>query len=186
MASVEQTLTERLLSRSESDKKLKTICFELFKLKQQEQEVKEKYGELQGRLKQYFKKSGDKSLQFSVAGRNYRVTNVEPKTIVWNVEKLRKRLKENNVDSSVVKQVFENKYSINDWEGFTSVLKKHGMKPQDVIPFLDIQRKVNQKRINELSEVGEITEKDIEGCYELTDGSGYVKLSDWETENEAK
>ena len=45
-------------------------------------------------------------------------------------------------------------------------------------------KKVNQKKMNELSEIGEIDKEDIEGCYELKEAEGYLKISVKELENE--
>ena len=45
-------------------------------------------------------------------------------------------------------------------------------------------KKVNQKKMNELSEIGEIDKEDIKGCYELKKAKGYLKISVEELENE--
>lgn len=184
MENAERTHSERLLTKKQSDVKLKQICMDLFKVRQQQQEMKERYGVLQAKLKEYFGTSGDKSLQYSVGNRSFKVTDVSPQRIVWDCDKLRERLKQREVDSSVIKKVIESSYAIVDWDGFVSVLKKFGVKPNDVLPFLEVQRKVNQKKIDELSEIGEITKEDIDGCFEVQQTEGYLKFGEWEVEEE--
>ena len=184
MENVEKIPTERLLTKTKKDEKLRNICFELFKLRQQEQQAKEKYGELQSQLKDYFGKSGDKSLQFSVGERSYRVTDVSPKKIIWDVEKLRERLKERGVSIETRAQVIHTDYSISNWGGFCEFLSERGIKSSDVLKFIEAQRKVVQKKMDELSEIGEIKAEDIEGCYTVEQTNGYVKLSEWENEPE--
>lgn len=184
MENVEKIPMERLLTKTKKDEKLRNICFELFKLRQQEQQAKERYGELQSKLKAYFCKSGDKSLQFSVGERSYRVTDVSPKKIIWDVKKLRERLRKRGVSIETRAQIIHTDYFISNWGGFCEFMSERGIKPSDVVPFLDVQSKVNQKKMDELSEIGEITADDIEGCYTVEQTNGYVKLSDWEVEEE--
>ena len=162
-----------LNDRQSVSKPIKKICFEMLKMKQLEQEAKERYGELQAKLKAYFVKSGKTSLQFSENGMRYDVSDANPKQIVWDVDKLR-----GQVSKDIAKQIIETKYGISDWDGFAGFLKSHNIKPSDIVPFLTIERKVKQKKLDELSELGEITDEDVDGCFTVKEINGYVRLNE--------
>lgn len=184
METVEKMNTERTLTNSKQDGKLKKLCFELFKLKLSEQKAKEDYAKAQAEVKAYFAKSKEKSLSFSVGKKSYKVTDVNQKMFVWDSEKLYDKLIDEGMDKEKVKSFISTEVVINDWNGFAEFLKSKGIKAKEVLDFITINRKVDTKKVNQLSEIGEITEKDIEGCYELKDKAGYVTLTEWENEDE--
>ena len=166
------------------DKKIKSICFELFKVKQMEQEAKQKYAEIQSKLKEYFRNKEEKSLQFSVGNKSYKITDVNPQKIVWNIDKLLKQFKANDVDKEVINQIVKKNYTITDWNGFASVLKSYGVPAKEVLEYISVDKKVDQKKMNELSEIGELNETTIEGCYSVEQIEGSVRLSEWENADE--
>lgn len=184
METVEKMNTERTLTNSKKDGKLKKICFDLFKLKIAEQKAKEDYAKTQAELKEYFAKSKEKSLSFTVGNKCYKVTDVNTKEFVWDSDKLYDKLIDEGMDKDLVKSFISTEVAITDWNGFAEFLKSKGIKAKEVSPFIEIKRKVDSKKINQLSEVGDVTEKDIEGCYELKPKAGYVKLTEWENKDE--
>lgn len=184
MADVEKTSSERTLTNSKKDGKLKQICFKLFKLKLDEQKAKEDYAKTQAEIKEYFAKSNEKSLSFTVGNRCYKVTDINSKEFVWDSEKLYDKLIDEGMDKEFVKTFISTDVTITDWNGFSEFLKSKGIKAKEISSFIQINRKVNSKKLNELSELGEVTEKNIEGCYELKQKAGYVKLTDWENKDE--
>lgn len=184
MESVEKTSSERTLTNSKKDEKLKKICFNLFKLKIDEQKVKEDYAKTQAEIKEYFAKSKEKSLSFSIGNKGYKVTDVNTKEFVWDSNKLYDKLIDDGMDKDLVKSFISTEVVITDWNGFAEFLKSKSIKAKEISSFIEIKRKVDSKKINQLSELGEVTEKNIEGCYELKDKAGYVKLTDWENKDE--
>lgn len=181
---MESAQKEKSLKEQQSvSKPIKKICFEMLKLRQAEQEAKQRYAELQTQLKNYFAKSGETNIWFSDNGKRYNITDVNPKKIVWDADKLKQQLELNGC-SDVAKQVIESKFGIADWVGFSKFLKGHGIKASDVVPFLTIERKVNQKKLDELSELGEVTPEDVVGCFTVEQTNGYIKLSEKEEVDE--
>ena len=174
----------RKLQKNSKDNKLKSICIEMFRLKLAEQTAKEKYAELQSKLKGYFEKSSEKGLQYSVDGKSYRVTNVEPVKLIRDVEKLKSQLKQHDVETEIINSVIETSYSISDWKKFVEILSSHGIKAKEVLPIISTQKKVNQKKIDEMSELGYITTEDIDGCYTIEKTNGYCKLTEFEQDDE--
>lgn len=167
------------------DKKIKNICWEYLKAKQQEQEIKQKIAQIQFTVKEYFKSnSGLKSLQFTVGETNYKFTDVNPTKIVWDIEKLLKRFKKNKIDKEIINQVILKEYTVTDWRGFTKVLSGKGISPDEILLFISVDKKVDQKKLNQLSEIGEITDKDIEGCYTVENIVGSLKTTEWEKSHE--
>ena len=156
----------------------------MFKAKLAEQNAKQEYAKLQTQLKGLFAKISEKSLQYSVGDRNYKVTNVDPTKIIWDVEKLQKQLKSHDVDAEIVKTVIESEYTVIDWNKFVSVLSEHGIKAKEVLPCIQVDKTVNQKKIDEMSELGYITPEDIDGCYTVEKTNGYCKLTEWENQKE--
>lgn len=184
MENAEKTSSERVLTNSKKDGKLKKICFDLFKLKLQEQQAKEQYAKTQAELKKYFSGTKEKSLSFVVGEKGYKVTDVNPTKIIWNVEKLLERFKKRKKSKEITQQVIKKSYSISDWEGFVKLLSDNGLKADDVKPFISVESKVDQKKMDNLSEIGEITTEDIEGCYTVEETNGYIKLTDWEMKDD--
>lgn len=175
----------RTLTSNQKDSKLRTLCLDIFKVRLAEQEAKQKYAELQAKLQTYLNKSGEKGLQFPFKGKMYKIVGVKPKTTVWDVEKLTDRLRETKDNSDeLLSQIIETKVTVSDISGFKKMLKEHGIKFKDVKPFLTIDKKVNEKKINELSEVGEMTMEDIDGCYTMQERNGYILPSESEIEDE--
>lgn len=175
----------RTLNNNQRDTKLRSICLELFKARLQEQENKQRYAELQAKLQTYLNKSGEKGLQFPYKGKMYKIVGVKPKKMVWDVDKLIERIKSRYDNSNdLLSQITETKVCISDVSGFKKLLKEYGIKYQDVKPFLSVEKKILDKKVNELSEMGEITMKDIEGCFELQERDGYLLPSESEIEDE--
>ena len=64
-------------------------------------------------------------------------------------------------------QFIEKRYIVNNMQGLVKLLKEAGVNPKQFKKFITVEEKVNQKKINELSEIGEIDKEDIKGCCEL-------------------
>jgi hypothetical protein len=176
---MENAETARTLTNSAKDKKLKTLCLEIFKVRLEEQQAKQRYAELQSTFQALIKKSGDRGLQFPYKGKNYKIINVEPIKITWDIKKLFERFNELK-KCDVLNEVVEVKVNLNDVAGFKKFLKEKDIKWNEIKPFLNIEKKVNQKKMDELSQLGAITEDDIKGCYTVGEGTSYIKPTESE------
>lgn len=160
-----------------STKKINELSLELYKLsnefKTYEQNYKNRKEEIQSQIMAYTKKKGIN--EFSVVSPlgNIKVHPVVNKKIIWDVDKLKTKL-----DNDVFNEVIKKDYKINDMNGLIRYLKSCGVNPNKFKTYIDISQKVDNEKINELSEVGEITEKDIKGCYRIEYSSGYIKFSE--------
>ena len=71
----------------------------------------------------------------------------------------------------------EKEYYISDMHGLVKYLKSCGVDPKKFKKYLIVTEKVNQKKMDELSDIGDITREDIEGCYKLEEANGYLTIN---------
>lgn len=99
-------------------------------------------------------------------------TRVEPKTVVYDAEKMYNYLDKNDRDA-----LFTKSYEIADFEGLVDLMKKHGITPKEFKKFVKVNPRLNEDKLNKLYELGYITMKDIKGCYTVKKSKGYWKIS---------
>lgn len=107
---------------------------------------------------------------------NHKRVNVVPvrqKKVIWDIEKLKGAL-----SRDIQSEVIEKEYRVNDMSGLVKYLKECGVNPKIFKSFIDVSESVNTGRIDELSEIGEIVKKDIEGCYTVELSDPYIKLTE--------
>lgn len=100
------------------------------------------------------------------------VSKVERTSIEWDAEKLSKRLLK-----SVARKVIRKQYRINNMSGLVEYLKSCGVDPKQFAKYLTVEQVVDQQAIERLGELGEISPKDISGCYIVHCQKPYFKLS---------
>ena len=76
-----------------------------------------------------------------------------------------------------IAEIIEKEYHVVDMPGLAKYLKSCGVNPKKFKQYISVEEKVNQQAINELSEIGDITAQDIEGCYELKQAEGYLTIN---------
>lgn len=100
------------------------------------------------------------------------VTKVEKTTIEWFAEKLEKR-----VPKAIARKFIRKQYAIANWPGMVEYLKSLGAKPADFKKFLRVEKTVDEKVIDHLSDIGELTARDIAGCYLVKSQKPYFTIS---------
>lgn len=100
------------------------------------------------------------------------VSMVERTSIVWDAEKLAKRL-----PKSIARKVIRKRYSIANMAGLVEYLKSCGVDPKVFAKYLTIEQEVDQDAVDRLGETGEISVKNISGCYIVHCQKPYFKLS---------
>lgn len=170
-----------MLTNSKQDEKIRYISFKLFKLnqkfKEQEQKYKAEREKLQSEIFKYTNKKGIQSYDFQNGDTGLKFTTVKTKKLVFDLDKLKKKL-----DKELLSEVIKKEYTIKDMDGLIAYLKSCGVDPKKFKSFIDSNETVDEKKINELSEFGEILMDDLEGCYEVKFGTPYVKITDWKIE----
>lgn len=84
----------------------------------------------------------------------------------------------------LIKQFVNKTYTVNNMQGLIEYLKQCGVDAKKFKKFIDITEEVDNDKLNNLSELGELKAKDIKGCYELRLGEPYVKITEMKQDAE--
>lgn len=160
-----------------NDKQAFQDVLEMYRNKQKfealEALYKEQKEKLSIRIRNYMYSRGYSSFDFrSREYGNVRVNHVVRKMIKWDVAKLKKKL-----SPELCAELIEKEYYISNIHGLIKYLKSCGVDPKKFKKYLIVTEKVNQKKMDELSEIGDVTAEDIEGCYQLKEANGYLTIN---------
>ena len=159
-----------------NEKKTIQEVYELYKLENKYKEMKKKYEDKKKKLttsiRNYMFSNGFNSFQYKKGNDLIDVKSITQKRISWDVEKLEKKL-----DKELLNEILDKQYVVNNMEGLIKYLKSCGVNPKQFKKYITIEKKVNQKKFNELSELGDVSLDDVKGCYELNECNGYVKIN---------
>lgn len=161
--------------------KLEQLIFELDELKQTNKEqqdkfqIKKKY--LEKKIDQLLEKKNEVSYSFSDSGIFYKATSVKLKSIEWKINTLQQVL-----DKEIFNEICNKTYTIIDYDGMAKYLKSIGADPKKIKSFISCEKKIDQKKVDQLSELGEISLDDLEGCYSVQNKESYIKITKTEEE----
>lgn len=99
------------------------------------------------------------------------VTKVSPTKIEWIPEKLKAR-----VTKQVWKKLVKKRYEIVDMKGLAQYLKSCGVNPVIFKGFIEVTETIDEKQIERLGDLGELTPHNIAGCYVVKSSKPYYKL----------
>lgn len=115
----------------------------------------------------------DEGTYFYTNKRNLKVTRQRVTKVVWDIDKLKKTLPRNTY-----KTVVDRMYVINNFGGLVEYLKSCGVDPGIFKRYIEAKDTVNKDRLNQAYETGEITMKDVSGCYTVEYGEPFIKLTE--------
>lgn len=115
----------------------------------------------------------DEGEQYYANPTKLRVTRIRTQKIIWDCDKLRERLGKTLFGKVVTKE-----YKVNDMEGLVQYLKSCGVDAKKFKTYIEVQTKIDDKKIDNLFELGEITKADVSGCYTLNLGEPYIRLTE--------
>lgn len=116
--------------------------------------------------------AGRKNALFEdIDGDLIQVSKVERTTIEWLPEKLRKR-----VTLPVWRKLVRKHYEVTDMPGLIQYLKSCGVDPNIFKAFINVTETVDEKAIERLGDLGELTPHNIAGCYLVHTSKPYYKL----------
>lgn len=75
------------------------------------------------------------------------------------------------------KRVISKQYTITDMDGLIKYLKSCGVNPQEFKKYISVTKSVDNKELEKLEELGEISLEDLEGCYDVIKSEPYFKIS---------
>lgn len=158
-------------------------CFELYNLNKNFKIEKDKYEAnkvlLTSKIYEYIDKLKEDTFIVESNGiernKKLKVQKIVQKKVIFDIEKLKKK-----IDKKLLKKFIDKTYTINDFEGLVEYLKTCGVDPIKFKSYLQITENVNQKKLDQLSNLGVINEDDIKGCYEVKKNEGYIKFTEIE------
>lgn len=93
------------------------------------------------------------------------------KSVDFDVDKL-----EDKLGKEVCLEFVNKEYIVNDMDGLVKLIKNAGIKASYFKKFIDVTKTVDKGKLDQLSDLGDITEKDIEGCYSVRETSSYLQV----------
>lgn len=125
-------------------------------------------------IRRYFEENKINSFRVKRVGKllvsNLVCKLVKNTKVIFDIGKLEKRL---GKDSNAF---IDKEYTINDMQGLVRLLKEYGVNPKKFKKFIDVDKKVNQEKLNQLSDLGALNEEDLDGCYEVKELSSYLRV----------
>jgi hypothetical protein len=145
------------------------------KFKRVKKQYETKKNKLSTSIKNYMFANGENEISFkaenTIDSCMISVKKIAPQKILWDVDKLEQKLDKELCNEFVVK-----KYNISDMQGLIKYLKSCGVNPKKFKQYISVEKSVNVNALNQLSEVGDISKEDIEGCYTVNKAASYLKI----------
>lgn len=161
--------------------KLEQTIIELKNLNDEEKNHQEEYKTkkriYEEKIKKFLGKKQEKSYGFSDSKHKFKATFVENKKVQFNSEMI-----EQIVDKEVFNEIVDRTYTISNYDGLVDYLKSIGANPKIFKEFIHCEKQINKDKLNQLSELGDISLDDLEGCYTVSVISSYVKITESELE----
>lgn len=153
--------------KKEFDKQLNEVKSEFTKL--MDEEFKRVKG---GSNKIVLTVASDNEDSTRPVGGDYIVTRVQNTSVVFDPDKLAKCL-----SKDVLLDVVSTKMTVIDVIGLVNYVRSLGGDAKTFKSFINITHEVDNSKIDELSEVGEITAEDIAGCYKIVKGKPWYRVT---------
>ena len=115
----------------------------------------------------------DEGISFYTNPTKVIVTRIRTKKVFWLVEKLKEKL-----DKKTYNEIIDKTYTINDMEGLIKYLKSCGVDAKKFKKFIEVNEEVDETKLNNLYDRGEIKKKQIEDCYEVKLGEPYIRITE--------
>lgn len=174
--------TDKKRTRITNDHSAGIVAFEMYRKIKEFQHAKDSFEKNKKRVndlfEEYFQACGTKKMVFvnhdddSLQGGTVTVVRVQNVKVIWNIDKLKKQL-----GRKLFCKVVQKQYQIIDMHGLIEYLKSCGVDPNKFKSYINVSVSVDESEIDRLSEVGEVTKSDIEGCYRLDKAKPYFKYT---------
>lgn len=133
-------------------------------LEKQAEELKQRITKGKKKIQEYFDNNKIKTLEVEPSDTNSAkliATKRERVTINYLPDKLQERL-----SKMIFGEISIRQYYIVDVEGLVSLLKKAKIPASDFKKYVGVNTTIDKKRVEQLYSVGDITKKQLEGCFE--------------------
>lgn len=189
-------MAENPIQLKEGDKRQKSLKLKLVELyrkkiqiKKLEAEYKSMKENVDDEVKTYMANAGSDSLHFSfkqqvpeapgskydiMVDKNVRIMNVVRKKVIFDPDALEERF-----GKEFCRDFISRKYEIVDWDGMVKLLKSKGVKPNEFLPFINVEKKVDNSKIDQMESVGDIKREELEGTYKVLELSNYLQMDEF-------
>lgn len=99
-------------------------------------------------------------------------TRVVPTSIQWDIKKLKSRL-----DKSILRKVVKRVRTLVDLPGLVEYMKYLGGDPKIFWSFFETSEQVDQKEMDQASDLGYVSDEDVAGCFSVTTKPEYFRVS---------
>lgn len=190
-------MPEKPVKLNLNDKKQESLhdkIFELWKLKQASKKAKLAEQEADKSIKPIVSKFMEQE-GYDAVYTSFYVSSYEgkvKKTAEKTVRLMRVVRRQVNFDADALEEklgkdfcrnFIHRRYEITDWDGMVKLLKSYGIKPKEFLPFINVVKTVDTKALEQMEELGDITEDDIEGTYEVKELSNYLQIDECGAKN---
>lgn len=137
--------------------------------KEQEESYKKHKASEQKKILEYLKKRNETT----VCVDGIKATGMFPKSIIWDVLKLKKK-----VPHGVFGLITKKRYTVTDMSGLCEYLKECGVNPKKFKQYISVECDVDEKAIEQLSSMGEFQDEWLEGCYQVVEKDPYIRITE--------
>lgn len=155
---------------------------DLENIKAEEEKIKSKKESLQNKIIDEMKKRKIDSFNYVdktmyAKTEDISVKLISPVSVIFDADKI-----ERKVSKSLCKKFISKQYEVINFEGLVEYLSSCGVSPKIFKTFINAKKKVDNSKLDNLSKLGEISEKDLEGCYTTKESKSYLKITKKELE----
>lgn len=176
-------MKKKLLTNRQVNEQARTEMIELYELNEKFKRIKQQYETkkeaLQTSIKNFMFINGINQANFlanqgsfAKDNKNMGAKMITPCKVIFDADKLEEKLGKEVCKDFIVKECV-----IADMDGLVKYLKSCGVSPKKFKTFIEVRKQVDAKKIDELSNLGYITQEDIKGCYRLEKGTSYLKIN---------
>lgn len=112
---------------------------------------------------EYTKKSGEVF--------NLSVSRVQSTKVIFDADKL-----EAKIPKTISKKIIRKKYFIEDFSGLVEYLKNCNVDPNKFKQFLRIEKSVDENSLEQMSELGLISDEQVKQCCSISKNAPYYKV----------
>lgn len=76
------------------------------------------------------------------------------------------------------KKVIQKHYHVNNWPGLLKLLKESGVEWKKFIEYVDVSESVNENRLEQFVELGELNSEEVKACSKAKIKTQYYKLTE--------
>lgn len=179
-----------ILSNKQENERIKIEVTELYELEKKYKSVKDRYEEkkklLLTSVKNWmyvkdcrkFKFVAQTGEMFARNNKIIEVNKITPTSVIFYPDRLEEKL-----SKEVCEKIIDKTYTITDMQGLAKYLKSCGVDPKKFKSFIEVNKTVDVKELEQLESIGEIMMEDLKGCYDTETKNSYLKMKIVEGEN---